>query len=345
MGGGVSRSRDGADKLTLLERHIEHDGVTATTLSMIMFNPEAKEAFLTFLREEYSTTNIEFFNGVDDLHSQYAQLAPPDFMRHAKLLLNYGYFSDFEVEPVIKAQMVELFKVEDDFNEEAVMAFLKEIQNCVLHKLRSILPKFERSRTFAGYLHYTDSSFKNEPIEAALLEKQKRMKKRSDVTKKAQEEPVGRNFSGLIRKDVLVVENVSVVAKIIVRTLQPRYNVVLAVTGREALEVLLTKRFDSVLISLELNDKEGIDVMRSFYQMETYLQQLKKRSISDRGPNSQPSLTLVIGMTADKNVEKARAAIKEGFSEVLIKPFGLPEFRKAKGERQRLMSAIGHLLD
>ena len=345
MGGGGSRSRDGADKLTLLERHIEHDMATTTTLSMIMFNPEAKEAFLTFLREEYSTTNIDFFNGVEDLNANQIQLSPSEFMRQAKVLLNYGYFSDFEVEPAMKAQMVELFKVDEDFHQEAVMAFLKKIQNCILHKLKSILPKFERSRTFAGYLHYTHSSFKNEPIETALLEKQKRMKKRSDSARKAQEEPLGRNFSGLMRKDVLVVENVSVVAKIIVRTLQPRYNVVLAVTGREALEVLLTKRFDAVLISLELNDKEGIDVMRSYYQMESYLKQLKKRSLADRGPHSQPSLTLVIGMTADKSVENARAAIKEGFSEVLIKPFGLAEFRKAKGERQRLLSAIGHLLD
>ena len=344
MGGGTSHNRETDYKLTLLERHIEHDSVTATTLEMILFNSDAKEAFLSFLREEYSTTNIDFFSGVEDLKSQLPHLAPSDFMSKAKPLLNYGYFSELEVEPVMKARMVELFKV-DDTHQEPIMALLTEIQNSVLLKLRLILPKFERSRTFAEYLHYSCSSFKNEPIETALLDKQKRMRKRSNSEKKAQEEPVGRHFSGLVRKDVLVVENVSMVAKIIVRTLQPRYNVVLAVTGREALEVLFSKRFDAVLISLELNDKEGIDVMRSFYQMESYLQQLKKRSIPERGANSHPSPTIVMGMTAEKSVDKARAAIKEGFSEVLIKPFGLAEFRKAKGERRRLMSTIGHLLD
>lgn len=345
MGGGLTRSRDCADTVDLLKRHIEPDSTTATTLSMILFIPLAKEAFLSFLREEYSTANIDFFSGVEYLQARRDDISPSDFTKQAKLHLNYGYFSDFDVDPLLKAKMVELYKVEEEYDRETVISFLSDIQACVIQSLKSILPKFERSKTFAEYLHYSCSSFKGESIEMSLLEKQKRMKRRSNSTKKALEEPTNRTFSGLARKDVLVVENVSIVAKIIVRMLQPRYNVVLAVTGREALEILLSKRFDALLVSLELHDKEGIDVMRSYHQMDSYIQQLKQRSISDRGLSSPQMPTQVLGMTSEKDVEKARSFIKEGFSEILIKPFGLSEFRKAKGERQRLMSAIGHLLD
>jgi CheY-like chemotaxis protein len=347
MGGGVSAVEASASAMEFIRVHLEPQSETEMIFNMIAFYPEAQQAFVKFLTEGYASTSMDFYNAVEALRSASAAMPDQDFSDECVNLCNYGYYSDFDLPPATKQHLIEAYKVDESvpIPRLQLLELFSTCQKLIVQSFTTMLPKFERSKQFAEYLFVTPQQGMgrifgpDEHIDAKLLSAQK---SRGKINHKGSNEDYHATTPKAQREEVLVVEKVSIIAKILVRALQYKYNVSLAITGREALEVLLQKRFDVVLISLELDDRDGIDVMKSFYQMDSYIQQLKgaKHSSEPVSEKFVRPMTLVLGMTSDKTSQVIRLALKEGFSEVLIKPFSLADFKKAKGERQRLMSLL-----
>lgn len=137
------------------------------------------------------------------------------------------------------------------------------------------------------------------------------------------------------KESLLIVEKVSLIGKLLKRQFQNKFSVTLVESGSNALEKLMEKHYDVVLISLDVDDKEGLHVIQSFFKMSSYVSCL----------HHHPELkTNVIAMTRDQTSTIQREALAQGFSAVLVKPFTIEDLRKAIGERVRLLSSLGHIL-
>jgi len=128
------------------------------------------------------------------------------------------------------------------------------------------------------------------------------------------------------RARLLVVDDDSLVRRSCRRTLEQDYDVQLAETGGDGLELLGTESFDLVLLDLKLPDVSGMDILQQ---------------APDRFPD-----TPVIVITGYSTIKSAVEAIKMGAFDYLSKPFTPDELLAAvaKATRQRrLLSSFREL--
>jgi len=108
------------------------------------------------------------------------------------------------------------------------------------------------------------------------------------------------------KKDtILVVDDEHGVRQSFNMVLKDDYNVLLAESGEEAVDVFSKNSIDLVLLDIRLPDIDGLDLL------------LK---LKDLGPNTE-----VIMVTAVKAIESAVKAIKSGAYEYIIKPFNVDD--------------------
>lgn len=127
----------------------------------------------------------------------------------------------------------------------------------------------------------------------------------------------------MMRRNVLVVDDDEVARKLLAEILvREGYDVVLASSGEEAIELSRDRFFPLVVSDIRMLDLDGLDVLRHF--------------------RTHHPRTTVILMTAFGSMETAVEAIKEGAFDYVSKPFKIDDlkaiFKKAAKHADTLMS-------
>lgn len=108
------------------------------------------------------------------------------------------------------------------------------------------------------------------------------------------------NLSGR-KKSVLIVDDEKVMRESLRDWLKDDYDVTLAETGEETIELVKERDFDALIMDVRLTGKSGIDVLKEVRQIK-------------------PQMKSII-MTAYPSVELAVDAMKAGAVEFIVKPF------------------------
>jgi len=114
--------------------------------------------------------------------------------------------------------------------------------------------------------------------------------------------------------NILIVDDSTVVRMMMKKTLLPAgYNILEAKNGKEAIDIVKTKKVDLILLDNEMSDIQGLEVLKIIKKDENFF--------------SLP----VFMVSSNSNVESIRSTYKEGASEYITKPFS-PEELKLKIE-------------
>ena len=108
------------------------------------------------------------------------------------------------------------------------------------------------------------------------------------------------NLSGR-KKSVLIVDDEKIMRESLRDWLKDDYDVTVAETGEETLELVKDRDFDALILDVRLTGKSGIDVLKEVRQIK-------------------PQIKSII-MTAYPSVELAVDAMKAGAVEFIVKPF------------------------
>jgi DNA-binding NtrC family response regulator len=103
------------------------------------------------------------------------------------------------------------------------------------------------------------------------------------------------------KKSVLIVDDEKVMRESLRDWLKDAYNVTMAETGDETIELIKNHDFDALVLDVRLTGKDGIEVLKEVKQIK-------------------PQINTIV-MTAYPSVELAVEAMKAGATEYLIKPF------------------------
>lgn len=103
------------------------------------------------------------------------------------------------------------------------------------------------------------------------------------------------------KKSVLIVDDEKVMRESLRDWLKDDYDVTLAETGEETIELVKERDFDALILDVRLTGKSGIDVLKEVRQIK-------------------PQMKSII-MTAYPSVELAVDAMKAGAVEFIVKPF------------------------
>ncbi len=103
------------------------------------------------------------------------------------------------------------------------------------------------------------------------------------------------------KKSVLIVDDEKVMRESLRDWLKDNYNVTVAETGEETIDLVKEHDFDALIIDVRLTDKSGIDVLKEVKQLK-------------------PSINCII-ITAYPSVGLAVEAMKAGALEFIVKPF------------------------
>jgi len=103
------------------------------------------------------------------------------------------------------------------------------------------------------------------------------------------------------KKSVLIVDDEKVMRESLRDWLKDDYDVTIAETGEETIELIKSRDYDALILDVRLTDKSGIDVLKEVKQLK-------------------PSINCII-ITAYPSVELAVEAMKAGAIEFIVKPF------------------------
>ena len=187
---------------------------------------------------------------------------------------------------------------------------LSQAQADISRTLQNLLPKFERSKEFAAYVQYYSTHSESCKMIVKTVSSQNLL---TDVNPNIF---IARMKNSFKAKKILIVENSTLVAKVIICSLQSRYfNVLHATNPNEALlSLLTTDEYDVVLFSLDISPDGGMHVFAGY---KYYRHKLKL------------GLAKFIGMASDASSAHIQLALKNGFYSVLVKPFSLKELLAA----------------
>jgi len=110
------------------------------------------------------------------------------------------------------------------------------------------------------------------------------------------------------KKSVLIVDDEKVMRESLRDWLKDDYNVTIAETGEETIELIKNRDFDALILDVRLTDKSGIDVLKEVKQLK-------------------PSINCII-ITAYPSVDLAVEAMKAGAIEFIVKPFSPSQLEK-----------------
>ena len=125
---------------------------------------------------------------------------------------------------------------------------------------------------------------------------------------------------------ILVVDDENGVRQSFNMVLKNKYNVLLAGTGQEAIDIFTKKSADMILLDILLPDSYGLDLLKKFKEID---------------PNTE-----IVMVTAVKEVQTAVKAMKLGAYDYIIKPFKVDKvitvIRRAL-EKQSLVKEVTYL--
>lgn len=333
-----------------VRQHLVEKGEASIVLHMILFDSEAREALHEFLQKEFALENLIFYESVEGIKMLADQADPENSVRffdafdvimHRFIRKNAN--EEINIPQQLKDDLLAIHKKPHKSAPQCLRAIMKA-QKEIVEMIAGCLPRFEVSEQFKDYLDYSSRKSQDHqahqkhhqhPFHTAGIAHNIKHIHSLDIC-------MPPNIMVHQKEKVLIVEHNSMVGKLLVRFLQPRYEVTLATTGGAALELLLVDHhYDTVLISIEqLEDRSGIDVIVSYLQMNSYLGQLRRNKADATGHK-----TTIIGMANERHHKTEVQALASGFDSVIIKPFSLDDFRNAKGERHRVISRIHHFLE
>ncbi len=109
-----------------------------------------------------------------------------------------------------------------------------------------------------------------------------------------------------VKKQILVVDDNQDIRKLVVQMLGIEdYDILTAINGDEALEIMKSHRFDLILLDIMMPGKSGMEVL-------TEIRSSKDSKIKD---------LLVVMLTAKSSMEDIEAALSAGATSYIIKPF------------------------
>ena len=127
---------------------------------------------------------------------------------------------------------------------------------------------------------------------------------------------------------ILVVDDENGVRQSFNMVLKDGYNVLLAGTGKQAIDIFIKNKIDLILLDILLPDAEGLDLLEKFKEAD---------------PNTE-----IIMVTAVNEVQTAVKAIKLGAYEYIIKPFVVDDVLtviKRAMEKRSLVKKVAYLKD
>lgn len=358
MGGGASLA--GGDEAAIRMNFVEH-GTAGVILNTILFNREAFRAFAKFTKGYYSSTCIELYIDIENCKLIDGADAELDFFDALGYIVDRGSKHRDDIPESVQQLCIELkqYAMAHTLTREAATTKLIECQRCIIDQISKWLPFFERSKIFAEYQNYTGKSlFKSFSSELAPLSRIHKKKKLSFTN--FLDDSLFPTAHLYHEEDILIMEKVPLLSKILRRCFQPYFrNVSHAMSSAEALELLLSKPFNVVLMNLDMDDHSAIEVIRSYFKMDSYISCLRGRNsmkirtdlVGQQVAGSTSSITgssrpVILGMSVQKGLH--RQALVEGFKAVLDMPFSMDEFHTARGvmnRHRRLIGSIAALVD
>jgi len=137
---------------------------------------------------------------------------------------------------------------------------------------------------------------------------------------------------------ILVVDDENGVRQSFNMVLKDDYNVLLADTGKQALDIFTKNTVDLILLDILLPDTEGLNLLEKFKEADP-----NTEIIMVTDPNTE-----IIMVTAVNEVQTAVKAIKLGAYEYIIKPFVVDDVLiviKRAMEKRGLVREVAYLKD
>lgn len=295
------------EKSVFIQKHVlstHRDVKFLAEFHMIMFDKLSRNAFYKYLEHNYSTNNIQYFEGVEKIKEQCKEhdLVDDDFRILVTPLLQMSAFVDLHVNPTLKTEMRKTLqgKLQSKvlltrYDRELIVQCLEQAQVDIITSMGNILQKFERSKEFNDYIQYQSKHSDRMPIP-------QNTKHRSN----SHENSISRSFRGFKNEEILIVENSSLISKILICSLQQTFRKVLhAINEKEASEALSDRVFDIVLFSLDIGEDAGLRVYAKY-----------KERCEEFGMQADK----FIGMTSDPQSQAVITSRRE-FRRVLVRPF------------------------
>ena len=311
------------EKSVFIQKHVistHRDVKFLAEFHMIMFDKSSRNAFYKYLENNYSTNNIQYFEGVQKLKEQLKEqeLVDNEFRLSVTPLLQMSTFIDLHVNPTLKEEMKQLLRNKlqskillTRYDREMILKKLEDAQEDIITSMGNILQKFERSKEFNDYVQYQSKNSDRMPIP-------QNTKHRSN----SHENSISRSLRGYKNEEVLIVENSSLISKILICSLQQTFRKVLhAINEKEAAEALSDRVFDIVLFSLDLGDEAGFRIY-----------ELYKERCDEVGMQADK----FIGMTSDPQSPANATYIQRGYRKILLRPFDHHDFMSAIKRTTRL---------
>jgi CheY-like chemotaxis protein len=326
---------------------------------MILFDSGARDAFYDFLEQEFATEILTFYEEVETLKLLATNSSDPGaetkfFQGFDEVIQRFickGAKEEINVPAEIKDDLLKLYTTrKNKKNNTDILIKLSNAQKEIVGMVVEQLDRFESSNVFKAFLVYPPIT----PTSSGDSTSKKKIPHAVTVSRKQNKSRIGKFLSlenqaniGLQAKEsVLIIEGTPILAKLLVRYLQPRYDVSLATSATEATEHLLRSKFDTLLISLDkVGDVNGFDILKSYFATTTYIGELRrcKGDVYQVNKDKAPKMTIV-GMAPEKHLKLEMHAVSMGVDAVLHLPFSVDDFRNAKGEKRRLMSQINHII-
>lgn len=282
------------------------------TFNMILFDVNTRVAFVKFLQARSYDYALQLYERIkaykDDITLGTKTQSGLD--EELRLLLEISFWRKIPMNESLRRDIGALLISEIPLIRGEALIKLSEAQDDISRTLQNLLPKFERSKEFASYIQYYSTHSESCKMIVKSVSNQSLL---SDINPNIFLARMKNSFKA---KKILIVENSTLVAKIIICSLQSRYfNVLHATNPNEALlSLLTTDEYDVVLFSLDISADGGMHVYAGY---KYYRQKLRL------------GLARFIGMSSDPASAHIQLAIKNGFYSVLVKPFSLKDLLAA----------------
>ena len=304
------------EKSVFIQKHVistHRDIKFLAEFHMITFDKSSRNAFYKYLENNYSTSNIQYFEGVEKLREQLKEqdIVDNEFRVLVIPLLQMSVLADLHVNPTLKDEMRALLRSKlqskvllTRFDRELIVKSLESAQEDIIASMGNILQKFERSKEFNDYVQYQSKNSDRMPIP-------QNTKHRSN----SHENSISRSLRGFKNEEILIIENSSLISKILICSLQQTFRKVLhAINEKEAVDALSDRVFDIVLFSLDIGDEAGFRIYTMY-----------KERCDEVGMQADK----FIGMTSDPQSPAISTHSEKGFRRILVRPFDHHDFMSA----------------
>lgn len=334
------------------------DTITCVILNTILINKNALRALMKFLRKsKVSNAVIDLYVALENTGTGNIEDSSleTDFICKSREIKKQfqGVCKDLPEQPGAHLRKI-IEKIDTFQGPEEARAMLFECRLSVVHEIEKLLTRFERSKIFAEYQSYSwkrlsgkvtkQMDWTLKPLSRLLLSKKRRRKK--SFTSFADDNSTN---NALGNEDLLIMEGVSLLAKILKRSLQPYFHhITLVVSRAEALEQLAARHFHVILLNLDAEDNCAINVIQSYRGMDTYVNCIRRSNSEKAVLSSSERIikpAIVLGMTIDPESPAARKAHCEGFTAVLPLPFTVESFLCASGDVHYRYGGMLEVLD